>query len=132
LRGCRSPPRSAGNRPATHCRRAPSRRCWPPPWRRAGDGGARPAAWSFGRVAARETVVAPRRFRRDVARGDVVHDRTPVARARIAPAAAARGAEGEAVARLQRHAGRLQELLLAAVAAREDRLVDGGRLAAVQ
>src|SRR5215471_11559242 len=77
-------------------------------------------------------VVAPRRFRRDVTGDDVLLDVLAVALPRIAPPAAAGGAEGEPVAGLERDAGRLQELRRAAVAPRQDGFVDRARLAATQ
>ena len=58
-----------------------------------------------------EAIVAPRRFGRDIAGAHIVGDGLVVARvARIAPAAAAGGEEGQPVARLHAHAGRLLEL----------------------
>src|SRR5262249_60032099 len=53
-----------------------------------------------------------------------------LAHARIAPAAAAGGAEGELVARLERNSRRLLQALRAAVVAREHSLVDRAGLAA--
>src|SRR5215467_8910202 len=58
--------------------------------------------------------------------------RPAVAEGRIAPAAAAGGAEDQAVARLHRHAGRLEELLFSAVAAHQNSFVDGAGPAAVE
>src|SRR4029450_363477 len=74
--------------------------------------------------------VAPRRFRRDVAAADVRCERAPVAPARIAPAAASGGTEGEPVARRELNPSRLAQPLLAAVVADQHRLVDGAGLAA--
>src|SRR5215470_16164688 len=70
------------------------------------------------------TIVATRRLWRDVARGHVPCDGGAIALLRITPAAAAGGAEGEPVAGREHDSGRLQQPLRAAVAPREDRLVD--------
>src|SRR5258708_15538353 len=88
----------------------------------------------FGRAARRRcvAVLALRRRRRDIALGDVLGDGLALARACVAPAAAAGGEEGQPVAGFERHAGRLQKFLLAAVAARENRLVHRRRLPALQ
>src|SRR5258708_36467806 len=97
--------RSADSRPATHCRRAPSRRCRSPPWWRAGGGAgllstSLASAWRplFGRAARRavDAVVAPRGLGRDEALGEIVGDRVAIARPRGAPAAAAGRAAGDA------------------------------------
>src|SRR5262245_47741468 len=80
----------------------------------------------------RIAVVPPRRLRRDIAAADVGFERAPVAPARVAPAAAAGGAEGEPVARLELHPGRLAQPLLAAVAPDQHCLVDRAGLAAAE
>src|SRR5258708_6779048 len=88
----------------------------------------------FGRAARRRcvAVLALRRRRRDIALGDVLGDGLALARACVAPAAAAGGEEGQPVAGFERHAGRLQKFLLAAVAAGETGLVPRGGLPARQ
>src|ERR1700676_3926994 len=78
------------------------------------------------------TIVAPRRIGRHVSLRHIVGDLAPVAQARIAPTAAAGGAEDQAVARLHRHARRLEKPLLGAVAPHQDRLVDGAGPAAIE
>src|SRR5882672_347234 len=79
-----------------------------------------------------EAIVAPCGRRRYVALGDIVGDLAPAAQARIAPAAAAGGAEDQAVARLHRYARRLEEPLFAAVAPHQHGFVDGTGAAAVE
>src|SRR5262249_61047065 len=80
------------------------------------------------RTRRRVAVVAPRRFRRNVTGDDVLLDVFALALPRVAPPATAGGAAAEPVARLERDAGRLQELRRAAVASRQDGLVDRARL----
>src|SRR6266436_4474645 len=57
-------------------------------------------------------VLAPRRRRRHISLRNIIGDLAAVAQARVAPSAAAGGAENQPVARLHRHARRLEELLL--------------------
>src|SRR5262249_24188828 len=78
------------------------------------------------------SILAPRRLRRHVSFRNIIHDLAAVAQAWVAPAAAAGGAEDQAVARLHRHAFRLEELLFGAVAPHKNRLIDSARLAAVE
>src|SRR5258707_4106513 len=92
-------------------------------WRRAA---------ARGMLSAIIRIITPRRLRRHVPLRNIVRDRAAVAQARVAPAAAAGGAEDEAVAWLHRHACRLEELLFGAVAAHQNGFVDGARLAAVE
>src|SRR5262245_56935749 len=84
------------------------------------------------RARRRVAVVAPRRFRRDETGDDVLLDVLAVALPRIAPPAAAGGAEGEPVAGLERDGGRVEELRRAAVTPRQAGFVDRPRLAAAQ
>src|SRR5258707_1475734 len=85
-----------------------------------------------GLLSAVGPIITPRRLRRHVPLGNIVCDRAAVAQARVAPAAAAGGAEDEAVARLHPHARRLEELLFDAVAAHPKGFVDGASLSAVE
>src|SRR5260221_13593766 len=85
-----------------------------------------------GLLSAVGPIITPRRLRRHVPLRNIVCDRAAVAQARVAPAAAAGGAEDEAVARLHRHARRLEELLFDPVAGHQNGVVDGAWLAAVE
>src|SRR5262249_29004189 len=116
--------------------RAPSCRSRLPPWPRAGVGDVpRRASCPLplrARIGMAVAVIEPRRFRRDQSGGEVALDRRALAPARIAPSAAAGGAEGEPVAWPERDAGRLEKRRGAAVAPRQPRLVARARPAAVQ
>src|SRR5689334_11042284 len=77
-------------------------------------------------------IFALRRLCRHISLRDVIRDLAPFAHVRIAPAAAACRAEDQTVARLHWHVGRLEEPPFTAVAPRQNRFVDGPRLAAVE
>src|SRR5215472_8461458 len=85
-----------------------------------------------GVLSAIISILASRRLPRHISFRDILRDLAAVAQARVAPAAAAGGAKDQAVAGLHRHACRLEELLLGAVAAHQNGFVDGTRLAAVE
>src|SRR5579871_3073135 len=77
-------------------------------------------------------IIPPRSFLRHVSLHDIVRDRVTVAQTRLAPSAAAGGAEDQAIARLHRHIRRLEEILFGAVAPNQHGFVDGTRPAAVE
>src|SRR5258707_14905752 len=81
-----------------------------------------------GLLSAVGPIITPRRLRRHVPLRNIVCDRAAVAQARVAPAAAAGGAEDEAVGRLPPPAPRPGGVFFVSVAADQKGFVYGARL----